>query len=96
MLGKSKMAKTSITIIDSHAHCGVLDQSWPQSFEDYEQKVAETDIFGVAFFSPVYEIYDRYDYNFVDTFSWQQRRAKSNAYLLSVKPAVLHEPESRG
>lgn len=76
-------------IIDAHAHCGVMDQSWPQSFEDYARQVADTDIDGVAFFSPVMEIYDRYDADFVDTPAWQESRRQSNAYLLSLKPAEL-------
>ena len=72
-------------IIDAHAHCGVMDQSWPQSFEDYAQQVVQTDIDGVAFFSPVMEIYDRYEYDFVDTPAWQERRRQSNNFLLSLK-----------
>jgi hypothetical protein len=81
--------KTSIAVIDSHAHCGVLDDSMPQSFEDYCQQIAETDIGGVAMFSPVLEIYDRYDFHFTDTPEWQLRRQKSNAFLLSLKQERL-------
>jgi len=76
-------------IIDAHAHCGVLDESWPQSSEDYQRHIDGTGIQGVAFFSPVYEIYDRYDAHFVDSPAWQARRLQSNAHLLSLKPARL-------
>lgn len=76
-------------IVDAHAHCGVMDRSFPQSFEDYAGQVAGTRIRGVAFFSPVLEIYDRYDFNFSDSPTWQQRRRQSNAYLLSLNPPGL-------
>jgi uncharacterized protein len=76
-------------IIDAHAHCGVVDRSWPQSFEDYAEQIAGTRIGGVVFFSPVMEIYDRHDINFTDSPVWQQRRRESNAYLLALKPSAL-------
>ena len=50
---------------------------------------AAADIGGVALFSPVMEIYDRYDGSFIDTPAWRRRRKESNAYLLSLKPAEL-------
>ena len=83
------MEKSTPAVIDSHAHCGEIDRSFPQSFEDYQQQVVGTDIDGVALFSPVLEIYDRYDYNFSDTPAWQLRRSESNAYLLSLQSANL-------
>jgi hypothetical protein len=83
------MGKSPVAVIDAHAHCGVIDRSMPQSFEDYEQQVAGTDIGGAAMFSPVLEIYDRYDFHFTDTPAWQLRRQESNAYLLSLKSADL-------
>jgi hypothetical protein len=61
----------------------------PQSFEDYEQQIAGTDIGAAAMFSPVLEIYDRYDFNFTDTPAWRRRRQESNANLLSLKSADL-------
>ena len=76
-------------IIDAHAHCGIMDRSWPQSFEDYAAQIAGTRISGVAFFSPVMEIYDRHDLHFEDDRAWQQRRRESNAYLLNLKPSGL-------
>ncbi len=83
------MGKSPVAVIDAHAHCGVIDRSMPQSFEDYEQQVAGTDIGGAAMFSPVLEIYDRYDFHFTDTPAWRLRRQESNAYLLSLKPVDL-------
>ena len=68
------MEKSPNAVIDAHAHCGVLDRSVPQSFKDYRQQIAGTDIGGVALFSPVLEVYDRYDFHFTDTDAWQERR----------------------
>jgi hypothetical protein len=87
---REKEAKSKHPIvIDSHAHCGEIDRSFPQTFEDYQRQVVGTDIGGVALFSPVLEIYDRYDYHFSDTPAWQQRRRESNAHLLSLQSAKL-------
>jgi hypothetical protein len=83
------MEKSHTAVIDAHAHCGLLDRSMPQSLEDYRQQATGTDIAGVALFSPVLEIYDRYDFHFTDTATWQDRRRLSNAYLLSLKSADL-------
>jgi hypothetical protein len=83
------MMQTPPLVIDSHAHCGIIDRSWPQSLPDYRRQAADTDIAGVALFSPVYEIYDRYDGNFADTPAWRLRRKESNAHLLSLKPGDL-------
>jgi uncharacterized protein len=76
-------------IIDAHAHCGIVDRSFPQSFEDYAAQIAGTRIGGVAFFPPVMEIYDRHDPNFEDNPDWRQRRRESNAHLLTLKPPAL-------
>jgi hypothetical protein len=78
-----------LSVIDAHAHCGIIDRSYPQSFSDYSKQVKGTDISGVALFSPVLEIYDRYNFNFIDTPTWQQRRQESNAYLLSLTSDAL-------
>ena len=77
------------TVIDAHAHCGIIDKSWPQSLPDYQKMAVGTDIGGVALFSPVMEIYDRYDSDFVDTSTWRERRETSNAHLLSLDPDGL-------
>lgn len=83
------MVKSPATVIDAHAHCGVMDHTWRQSFEDYARHAAGTDIGGVVFFSPVLEIYDRYTFHFTDTPGWRLRRRQSNAYLLSLNSDVL-------
>jgi predicted TIM-barrel fold metal-dependent hydrolase len=85
-----EMEKSDMAVIDAHAHCGALDRSMPQSFEDYRQQVAGTDIGGVVLFSPVLEIYDRYDFHFGDTDAWQDRRRLSNTYLLSLQSVDLN------
>ncbi|UCD32711.1 MAG: amidohydrolase family protein [Desulfobacterales bacterium] len=74
----------SASIIDAHAHCGIQDQFPSQSFENYYAHVAGTGIQKVVMFSPVMEIYDRYDPNFQDNTEWQLRRKNSNEYLLTV------------
>ncbi len=71
-------------VIDSHAHCGVMDTSMSQTFDDYSGEIVGTDISAAAMFSPVLEIYDRYDYYFKDTTEWQQRRKESNRNILSL------------
>ena len=71
-------------ITDAHAHCGIQDISTPQAFDDYLSLVRGSKIKQVVMFSPVMEIYDRYDYNFQDDPDWQQRRKKSNQYLLEI------------
>jgi len=83
------MGKEKSTVIDSHAHCGVIDRSMAQTYDDYVRDASRTDVDGVAFFSPVMEIYDRYNFHFTDTPEWQQRRRESNAYLLTLKPSEL-------
>jgi hypothetical protein len=84
-----EIGKSPVAVIDAHAHCGVIDRSFAQSLEDYEQQVAGTDIGGVALFSPVLEIYDRHDFHFTDTPAWRLRRQKSNASLVLLKSANL-------
>ena len=75
---------SSAIIIDAHAHCGIQDRFPPQSFEDYSLHIAGTGIRKVVMFSPVMEIYNRYDPDFQDDATWRLRRKNSNAYLLSI------------
>jgi hypothetical protein len=77
------------TIIDSHAHCGIVDRSIPQSFEDYRCQIQGSGIEAVLMFSPVMEIYNRYRPNFEDNDKWQQRRKISNEYLLTIGSSDL-------
>ncbi len=70
-------------IIDAHAHCGCLDRFPRQDLGDYISCLGNSGIKGAIMFSPVMEIYDRYNPDFTDTESWRRRRASSNEYLLS-------------
>jgi len=72
-------------IIDAHAHCGVQDTGFAQSFEAYLSQIRGSAIDGVVMFAPVYEIYDRYDPRFRDTPEWQARRRAANEYVLSLR-----------
>jgi len=69
-------------IIDAHAHCGIQDRSYSQTFDDYLNDISGTDIQGAVFFAPVLEIYDRFDPYFEDNTDWQKRRKNANDYLL--------------
>ncbi len=72
-------------IIDSHVHCGVQDNAFLQSFENYLHHIQDSDISGAAIFPPVEEIYDRHDPFFEDTPRWKERRYNANQYVLSLK-----------
>ncbi|WP_300464645.1 amidohydrolase family protein [Desulfobacula sp.] len=71
-------------IIDAHAHCGIQDHSFDQSFESYLSYVRHTGIKCVAAFPPVAEIYDRHDFHFQDNSLWIDRRTNANQYLLTI------------
>ncbi len=71
-------------VIDSHAHCGIGDRSFHQSFEDYFSRIEHTQIRTVVMFPPVMEIYDRYDPGFEDTPQWQDKRKQANSYILGL------------
>ncbi|MCJ7593739.1 MAG: amidohydrolase [Desulfobacterales bacterium] len=79
---------TACSVIDSHAHCGIQDRSFSQSFESYLGRIRGSEIEGVVMFPPVMEIYDRHDPDFEDDREWQGRRRRANDYLLS-----LHHPD---
>ena len=70
----------SVTIIDSHMHCGVQNVSLP--WEEVQGRLQEGGIQGACLFAPVEDIYDRYDYHFVDTSAWVACRRRANRYLL--------------
>ncbi len=74
----------SLEIIDAHAHCGRFDAFPPQDLRDYVSCIGGSGIGGAVMFSPVMEIYNRYDPHFSDTAQWKRRRAESNEYLLSL------------
>ncbi len=71
-------------IIDSHAHCGIEDTSFAQTFENYLDHVSNSGIGGAVFFAPVMEIYDRFDPDFEDNSFWRQKRKNANKYLLEL------------
>jgi len=71
-------------IIDAHAHCGIQDRFPPQSFEDYKKLVNGSGIGEVVMFSPVMEIYDRYNPNFIDSDEYRRNRKESNEHLLTI------------
>jgi uncharacterized protein len=74
---------TNDFVIDAHAHLGLQDQSFDQSFESYLSCVRHTKIKIVAAFPPVAEIYDRHHFHFQDNERWIHRRTKANQYLLN-------------
>lgn len=80
----------TVDIIDAHAHCGIQDRSFAQSFEDYLQNIMNSPIEGAVFFAPVMEIYDRYDPEFEDNETWIQRRTNANKYLLGLDSPDFH------
>jgi len=68
-------------ILDCHIHCGVIDASARQSYEDIAPLLAEVGASEAVCFSPVAEIYDRDNPNFEDTPEWVRRRKASRDYL---------------
>lgn len=72
-------------IIDAHMHCGV--QTVDQPLELIEARLAEAGVDGACLFAPVEDIYDRYDFHFVDTAEWQACRQRANDYLLDAQTA---------
>jgi hypothetical protein len=72
-------------LIDCHVHCGRQDRSVPQAYEEIAPRFNAAGLDGAVCFSPVREIYDRDDPTFQDTPDWQQRRAASHQYLLSLR-----------
>jgi hypothetical protein len=78
-----------MSITDAHAHCGIQDTSFDQSFEDYLVRIRGSEIEAVVMFPPVMEIYDRYNPDFVDTPEWQVRRKRANEHLLTLGTETL-------
>lgn len=77
------------TVVDSHAHCGIQDLTFDQSFLAYRSCVKESPITAVVMFPPVMEIYNRYDSGFKDTIAWQEKRTRANEYLLNIDDSAL-------
>jgi len=69
-----------VSILDSHVHCGVT-----LPMERVQPLWEAGGIEGGALFSPVEEIYDRFDRNFVDSPSYAVSREKVHRYLESLR-----------
>lgn len=65
--------------IDSHIHCGVRNVSL--EYETIQSLLEDAGIDAACMFAPVEDIYDRYDYNFIDTGAWQECRRNANRYV---------------
>jgi hypothetical protein len=68
-----------LLVLDAHAHCGIT-----LPFEKLQPRWQEGGINGGVLFSPVEEIYDRYDPNFTDTDEYRISREKVHSYLESL------------
>lgn len=66
-------------VLDGHVHCGL---SLP--FKLIQARWREGGIDGGVLFSPVEEIYDRYDFHFTDTPGYRESREKVHNYLESL------------
>ena len=60
--------------IDSHIHCGI--QNVNQSIETILPLLKNAEINNACMFAPVEDIYDRYDYDFIDNQKWQNCRSR--------------------
>jgi hypothetical protein len=68
-----------LLVLDAHAHCGIT-----LPFQRLKPLWEEGDINGGVLFSPVEEIYDRYDPDFTDTEDYSLSREKVHTYLESL------------
>jgi len=66
-------------ILDAHAHCGLT-----VPFEELLYEWDRGGIDGGVVFSPVEEVYDRYDPSFVDSRAYHHSRERVHKYLLDV------------
>ncbi len=67
-------------VLDAHAHCG-RTLTW-EKLRPYWETAG---IDGGVLFSPVEEIYDRYNYNFTDSPAYRESREKVHAYLETLR-----------
>ena len=65
--------------LDAHAHCGLT-----LPYEKLRLLWDDGEIEGGVLFSPVEEIYDRYNGNFIDSQTYRESRARAHAYLKSL------------
>lgn len=68
-----------VLVLDAHAHCGLT-----LPLERLRPLWDEAGIAGGVLFSPVEEIYDRYDWNFVDNPYYRESRQRVHSYLESL------------
>jgi uncharacterized protein len=73
------MKQFSYPVIDSHIHCGVQHSNL--GFEIIKPRLTEGGIDAACLFAPVEDIYDRNNFNFKDTKSWQETRSRANSYI---------------
>lgn len=72
-------------VLDSHAHCGLT-----LPLEELQPLWAEADIDGGVLFSPVEEIYNRYDYSFTDSQYYRESREKVHNYLETLLSEMVY------
>jgi len=73
------LASVNRIILDGHTHCGLT-----LPFEGLSREWRIAGIHGGVVFSPVEEIYDRYDPSFVDTSAYRGGRVAVHEYLLTI------------
>lgn len=66
-------------VLDAHVHCGIT-----VPFEEVSREWESGDIDGGVLFSPVEEIYDRYDRLFTDSSAYRKSRDRVHQYLLDL------------
>jgi uncharacterized protein len=66
-------------VLDGHTHCGVT-----VPFEEIAYEWQAGEIHGGVLFSPVEEIYDRYDPCFTDSQEYRHARSRVHNYLLDI------------
>ena len=71
--------------VDCHVHCGRLDDSAPQAYEDIAPTLDRAGVDAAVCMSPVMEVYDRHDPDFEDDDEWRRRRESSHEYLRGLK-----------
>lgn len=64
-------------VLDGHAHCGLT-----VPFEQIAYEWQTGEIQGGVIFSPVEEVYDRYDSSFTDSEEYRRSRSRVHKYLL--------------
>jgi len=70
-------------VIDSHMHCGIQNSNLP--FEVVRKYLDAGGVHGACLYAPVEDVYDRYNYNFVDTAAWVSCRQRANRYVLHIQ-----------